>query len=205
MEKKAGYKLWDILTDWLKLLIKSVVPDGISCCCCSAPGSVEATVILLGEDVYKYALPSLFLFHFVTKLSPSITILQLTNCRWKGGGEGKHCGRGTLQEHWLCRLTQRRHTRTMKLNRNSPGMTIHTYTHSQGLEKIRKTSSHSSTVPLSSLAPFRIVFTYIAWPAVSSSWSSPYNPPPSFYCAPVGLAQGRKGLSCRWNELWVKK
>lgn len=81
----------------------------------------------------------------------------------------------------------------------------HTHTHSQGLEKIRKTSSHSSTVPLSSLAPFRIVFTYIAWPAVSSSWSSPYNPPPSFYCAPVGLAQGRKGLSCRWNELWVKK
>lgn len=127
--EKAGYKLWDILTDWLKLLIKSVVPDGISCCCCSAPGSVEATVILLGEDVYKYALPSLFLFHFVTKLSPSITILQLTNCRWKGGGEGKHCGRGTLQEHWLCRLTQRRHTRTMKLNRNSPGMTIHTHTH----------------------------------------------------------------------------
>jgi hypothetical protein len=115
------------------------------------PSSVEATVILLGEDVYKYALPSLFLFHFVTKLSPSITILELTNCRWKGG-EGKHCGRGTLQEHWLCRLTQRRHTRTMKLNRNSPGMTIHTHTHSQGLEKIRKTSSHSSFVPLSSLS-----------------------------------------------------
>lgn len=139
----------------------------------------------------------------MTKLSPSITILELTNCRWKGE-KANTVGRGPLQEHWLCRLTQHRHTRTMKLNRNSPGMTIHTHTHSQGLEKIRKTSSHSSSVPLSSLSFSNCIYIYRL---ASSFFLTIFTlqPPPSFYCAPVGLAQGRKGLSCRWNELGEKK
>jgi hypothetical protein len=136
----------------------------------------------------------------VTKLSPSITILELTNCRWKGG-EGKHCGRGTLQEHWLCRLTQRRHTRTMKLNRNSPGMTVHTHTHSQGLEKIRKTSSHSSFVSLSSLSYSDCIYIYRL---ASSFFLMIFTlQPPSLFllCSSwFGTRKKRTQLSLEWTS-----
>ena len=81
---------YQLATGWLKLLIKWVAPGPVSAVI--VVSSVVSSTIVCSHhaerrpliDVYKYALPSLFLFHFVTKLSPSITRTVVRR------GEGKH-------------------------------------------------------------------------------------------------------------------